>query len=105
MVYYIAIRMQGDQGFSYGSVEADSYKEAVELYVKNQSKDSLVFITSVDPEYEYNIECDFALTNGVICADDIIITTHPMPQFEVYNELEEALERAKKIVSNTFKDE
>lgn len=105
MIYYIAIKLQGDQGFSYGSIESDHPHNAVMDYVWNESKDSLVFITSVDPEYEPSKVEDYIFANGIICGKDIKISTKPMPEFEVYLELEEVLDRARKIISETFRDE
>ena len=107
MIYYIAIRIQGDQGFSYGSIESDNPYNAVMDYVRNEPKDSLVFITSVDPEYEYESSeiKDYIFSNGIICGRDIRVSTKPMPEFEILLELEEALEKARKVVSNTFKNE
>lgn len=105
MIYYIAIQLQGDQGFSYGSIESDHPYNAVMDYVWNEPKDSLVFITSVDPEYESSEIEDYIFANGIICGRDIRISTKPMPEMEVLLELEEALDRARKVVSKTFEDE
>lgn len=105
MVYYIAIRMQGDQGFSYGSIKSDNPYNAVMDYMWNEPKDSLVFIISVNPEYEPSKIEDYIFANGIICGKDIRISTKPMPEFEILSELEGALEKARKVVSNTFRDE
>lgn len=104
-IYYVAIKLQGDQGFLYGNIESDNPYNAVMDYVKGGSKDSLVFITSEDPEYEPSEVKDYIFANGIICGRDIRISTKPMPEFEVLMKLEEALEKARKVVSNTFKDE
>lgn len=105
MVYYIAIRMQGNQGFSYGCIKADYPYDAVMDYVKSESRDSLVFITSVDPDYNPAETEDYIFSNGIICGRDIRISTDPIPEFEVLMELENALEEAREVVSNIFKDE
>lgn len=104
MIYYIAIKLQKDQGFSYGSIESDHPYNAVRDYVQNKSEDSPVFTTSVDQEYEPSQDKDYIFTNGIICSKDIKISTNPMPEFEILSDLEGALKRVRGIISETFEN-